>query len=215
MNYLDLCKREGWEGTCGRIANALSMLQSCTRLQSAAGTGKCADHQTLERSFWSVLRGCRRQTIQPSPSSVSCMLCRGNKLPGWLQRGICWIALISHHLPREAEILGTSSNPNLNVSKFLKFCRPLLFLCGCRSERQTEQRKHMVCLNKGQSHCSRRSRTVLLCNEQWNTVRSRSQRVPLGRWKHYPSIAIPIFSESMDKHIQIEQIDNIQVVGIF
>lgn len=86
MNYLDLCKREGWEGTRGRIANALPMLQSCSRLQSAAGTGKC-DHQTLERSFWSVLHCCRRQAIQPSPSSVSCLLCRGNKLPGWLQKG--------------------------------------------------------------------------------------------------------------------------------
>lgn len=42
---------KGERALAGGIVNALPTLQSCTRLQSAAGAGKRADYQNLGRSF--------------------------------------------------------------------------------------------------------------------------------------------------------------------
>lgn len=42
---------QGERAPAGGTAKALPALQCCSRLQNAAGTGKCADHENLERSF--------------------------------------------------------------------------------------------------------------------------------------------------------------------
>lgn len=156
-------KDKGERAFAGGIANTLpaALLHQ---------TSECCQH--LINKTWKGAFEAASITAQGRPSrpplALHCAWFAKASAPGQ-SPGQIWF---SHHPSGEAGTPGTSANPGLCVSKFLKFCWPLLFLCGCRSETEREQRKQLVCLNKGQTCYSRGNGPVLFCNEQHNTVRS-------------------------------------------
>lgn len=161
MDHLPLCKRQGWEGTCVRESKCFTNTAALHWFQSAAGTGKCADHQNLQRSFWS--------------SSVCCHPARPwfseerNCLAGYKSissLGTRWRALIQPPPPRGGWDPGTSANSGWNAFRCLKFCWPLLFLCGSRSETGRERAEKADGLSKQRSESLlRRQQTSVVL--QW------------------------------------------------
>lgn len=184
---------EGWTScTLAKGRGERAPVCECKCFASTAAlywVSECCWHWEV---CWSSKPGEELLKLRLLPSSPP-LVFRRKKLPVWLQKHL----LLENML--ESSDTATTSQGRLGFQAPQQIQAEMFFgvwsFAGhsfsfvavdqrvCVRER--EQRKQMVCLNKGQIGCSGGSRAVLFCNEPCNAVRSHSQS-PLGKVKALP-----------------------------